>query len=688
MNRIALAVLTAGILFSLEARSFQPPSNWVYRKYNGTYQYHLYIPTGVQAGHKYPMALGLHGCCWDNDTSNTIGDPISNSWHNYCYNTQREPTYVVAPDENDYTPATLIALCRSLFTEFPIDTQRVMLTGFSMGANGVGSVITAYPRFFSCALYMAGGSGYSSAFSTVPLVMGVGDQDNFNVAMTATVTSARQANGDNRGALQWETGVNPEYQIFANTGHGPSMSGVFGQPWVMEWAYSRINDGNLYPNVRFTQASPTWDQVMPAATTSITVTADARDADGTITKVEFRMDGVLKATLTSAPYTTTITGLTPGDHKVSATAYDNGTAQGKALDKSATSTLEFGIQSAVSVATTSMPAGAMGVFYRDTLRTAGGNAQFNWALASGALPPGLKLARRGRVEGIPTAAGSYTFSVSVTDTTGSTATQALSIAVGDIPAGVVHISNLYKKSSRGLFVPWLFAEHEPYGATGGQGDPQGWYPLAPHPLWDAFCITAGLEGATQIRVSSLAGDIASADTAGTTIEWLSFNINIAAKVHIGYPRSTINGVPPWLTAAGFTKTAKVFKAVGQDYYDYVKTFQPGKVTLGPNDGANTGAGTHYAVIVEPEAGIGVRIAPRATVGMASVRQVGGHGLLVAAPASAGAMVLVVDSRGRVVMERGVAASASVRLDLSSLAGGAYVVRVNSAIGASRMVVVR
>lgn len=679
MSRLLSVLLVLCAVTVSYARTSIPPQNWTYRTFNG-YRYHLYIPTGVQAGQKYPMALGLHGCCWDGaDTSSSIGDPISLSWHKYSYNTQLEPTYVVAPLENDYNAANLVALCRSLFSEFPIDTQRIMLTGFSMGAAGVAGLINSYPRFFSCALYVAGSASYNAGFATVPCVMGVGSNDGgMKTPMIAVATSARAANGDSRGPLEWETGVNPLFKIFPNTGHGDGMSGVFGLPGIMQWAYSRINDGNRYPNVRFTQTSPTWDEILPATTTSVTLTADARDADGSVSKVEFHLDGVLKATVTSAPFATTLTGLAPGDHIATATAYDNGRSQGKTLDKSATSTLEFGIRSTPVVATSSLPSASLGKFYQDTLRVSGGNGNFNWSV-SGALPTGLTLSRRGRIEGVPTVEGAFAFTVTVTDTNATTASKSLSISVGPQYAGYVNVTNLYKKSTRGVYRLWRFGEGEPTGATGGYGEPQGLYQLAPHPIFDGFHTVQGLTDATMIRTSSLAGDISSADTSGKTIEWVSFTVDIAARIHIGYPRTTAMRLPPWLNEGGYTASGKIFKTFGQDYIDYAKVVQPGKVILGPNDGVNTGASAHYCIAIEPEGGVGAHRSARTNESLAqtTVRRTGARELFVVAQGTVDNHVSVVDSRGRTVI-RSLVPAGGARIALDGLAPGSYFVTVANA----------
>ena len=79
--------------------------------------------------------------------------------------------------------------------------------------------------------------------------------------------------------------------------------------------------------------------------------------------------------------------------------------------------------------------GDVGVGYAaDILVSATDNGPFTITLASGSLPPGLQLSPDGSEEslisGTPTAAGTYDFTVQVTDQAGGSGTQQLFITVG------------------------------------------------------------------------------------------------------------------------------------------------------------------------------------------------------------------------------------------------------------------
>ena len=80
------------------------------------------------------------------------------------------------------------------------------------------------------------------------------------------------------------------------------------------------------------------------------------------------------------------------------------------------------------IATTALPATAVGDYYYQQLTVAGGRAG-TWSVVSGALPDGLSLSGGGTLEGTPTTAGSAAFTVAFTDSFGIQGTRALTIDV-------------------------------------------------------------------------------------------------------------------------------------------------------------------------------------------------------------------------------------------------------------------
>ena len=97
-----------------------------------------------------------------------------------------------------------------------------------------------------------------------------------------------------------------------------------------------------------------------------------------------------------------------------------------------------------AITSTSVPGATNGLAYSTKLTAVGGVGPYSWSLTSGTLPAGLTLDPGGAISGTPTAVGTSTVSVQVTDAsvpTPQSLTATLSIIVGvDGPAAQVAAS--------------------------------------------------------------------------------------------------------------------------------------------------------------------------------------------------------------------------------------------------------
>ncbi len=76
------------------------------------------------------------------------------------------------------------------------------------------------------------------------------------------------------------------------------------------------------------------------------------------------------------------------------------------------------------------PGGEVNVAYSNQLTVTGGTSPFTWSVASGSLPPGVTLgASTGLLSGTPTAAGTFSFTVKVTDNAGLSDSAPVSITI-------------------------------------------------------------------------------------------------------------------------------------------------------------------------------------------------------------------------------------------------------------------
>jgi hypothetical protein len=159
----------------------------------------------------------------------------------------------------------------------------------------------------------------------------------------------------------------------------------------------------------------------------------------------------LAATGGTAPYTWQVTtGSLPGGlslQPATGNIYGTPTAAGsssfqvKVTDSqqgSATGSFTIRITAApLAITTTSLPGATVGTSYTAILAAAGGTVPYTWSVASGALPGGLSISSAGVISGTPTATGTFSVTLKVTDSAQATATQAYSVTVA---AAVVALS--------------------------------------------------------------------------------------------------------------------------------------------------------------------------------------------------------------------------------------------------------
>ena len=87
------------------------------------------------------------------------------------------------------------------------------------------------------------------------------------------------------------------------------------------------------------------------------------------------------------------------------------------------------VAAALTIGQGGLADGSQGSNYSQTLSASGGQPPYTWTLAGGSLPPGVSLGNGGQLIGVPSAAGSFSFTVRVADTAGASATGNFSIRI-------------------------------------------------------------------------------------------------------------------------------------------------------------------------------------------------------------------------------------------------------------------
>jgi hypothetical protein len=176
----------------------------------------------------------------------------------------------------------------------------------------------------------------------------------------------------------------------------------------------------------------------PASTSTVTINQGQTQAitaavsnDPNNAGVTWSLNGggtLLTPTTTSVIYEAPASLTTNATVGVTATSVTNTTV---------TAALSITVDAVLSITTPSLPVGALGVPYSTVVNAGGSTGPFAWALKTGKLPEGLSLSQSVTdsvvISGTPTTLGTTSFTLQVTDSTGTIATQALSITINPPP---------------------------------------------------------------------------------------------------------------------------------------------------------------------------------------------------------------------------------------------------------------
>lgn len=164
---------------------------------------------------------------------------------------------------------------------------------------------------------------------------------------------------------------------------------------------------------------------LPNASINVSYSQTLAAAGGTTPYTWAVTSGALPAGLTlSAGGAISGTPTAGGTYHFTATVTDSA---------SATASQQFTliVAGGLTITTTSLPNGKSGAPYSQVVTVAGGTAPYTFSTTSGTLPPGISLSGD-TLSGTPTAPGSYTFTVEVTDSVSASATQQLTIVIGGL----------------------------------------------------------------------------------------------------------------------------------------------------------------------------------------------------------------------------------------------------------------
>ena len=577
------------------ACGYAAPENWELRVHPNGEVYHLYVPEGLEAGRLYPAVLALHGCCWNSVMpTEPPRDPVRSAFHGFSRNLQVEPTFIIAPySANAWINKVdrIMAVLDEVRLEFPLDPQRLILTGFSMGGAGGIQYLDRHPDTFAGAILVAVALNNLSAFTPsnlkgIPIWGAVGTADTWMGAMNNVFARIRAANGFEELPAPELFGPLPRYQHFPRVGHGEAMEGLLGDPEVIAWAYQLRRDGNAMPMVRFIAPTPEPDTLLPPEATSLTLAAEAFDEEGPVRSVEFFHQGQSLGVHTSPPFSVTVGNLVPGANHFRVVVTDRGRDLGFSIDKVNEDRRSVHLPRPMAFVTESLPPARVGEFYDTQVEVTGIDGPPRWNRAN--LPAGLTLGQDGRIRGIPSEVETRTFLLTVNDAE-DRLSRSFTLQVLPPRPNQVVLRNLNIQGNA-VAQPWRFAEGEPWRTT-GYGSPPGAFDPTPHPYFDTIHATDGIAATVLLRLSS-------SDANSTRADWLSFSTDLPVRLHLAYAINQEGRFPGWLSQQGFTATGKVIETYLVNFAHFVKDFPAGTIQLPGNDGESTGSGTQYLVLIE------------------------------------------------------------------------------------------
>lgn len=160
------------------------------------------------------------------------------------------------------------------------------------------------------------------------------------------------------------------------------------------------------------------------ATVSGTISVVASPS-ATASSVQFLVDAKNVGTaVTSAPFTYALNTTTLSNGSHSLTAMASSSAGQTATSAAVSITVN---NSHLQITTSTLPAGQVGISYSATVQAANGTAPYTWSISGGQLPGGLSFSAAGVLSGTPTAKGTFSVDVKVTDSTGAAVSATLSL---------------------------------------------------------------------------------------------------------------------------------------------------------------------------------------------------------------------------------------------------------------------
>ena len=239
MKTLFCSTVTTALIFTVSARAEEKPAPGTQTAQSvevtddkggkTTIHYWLALPPASEAkpAGGYPLMIFMHGAGERGDNLQQVkqhGPPK-------LVGTKPELNKFIivspqCPAGRWWDIVALKGLVDHTLTSQPVDKDRVVLTGLSMGGYSTWGLLAAYPDLAAAAVPICGGGDPTKAekFKHVPIHVYHGSKD----------TAVAQKKSDEMVEALKKAGGKPEYTIFPDAGHD-SWTAAYADPKLYEW---------------------------------------------------------------------------------------------------------------------------------------------------------------------------------------------------------------------------------------------------------------------------------------------------------------------------------------------------------------------------------------------------------------------------------------------------------------------
>ncbi len=273
-----MAATTADFQTGIMAKTGAEPEDLPYR---------YLVPTGYDATNSYPLIVLLHGSgeCGTDNISQLNNEGNGALQLVSAANQAIEPCFMLAPQTseaagrddkgwNAHTLGQVMRVIEKLQATYPIDHNRIYVTGMSMGGAGTWSIITRYPFVFAAAVPMSGwGEGSYGRIVGIPIwnFHAVND-DQVPIAFSDQAVNAVRQEGGRVIYTRYATGG---HGIWATAYANPQL-----RPWLLAQRRNQPMVGRPALQIHSTQLS----KATTSTPSTITVKGSA-DLSGGVAEV-------------------------------------------------------------------------------------------------------------------------------------------------------------------------------------------------------------------------------------------------------------------------------------------------------------------------------------------------------------------------------------------------------------------